>query len=110
MNDTLFILETLTADARRECAAGTNRASPLIKARHSQIVHLCDLIKHGALISAAELERIRVIEKGGAEILESVRVRRTGLLDKLRMASLQHSFANCVEGILGRPRPRVIDS
>jgi len=104
MNDLLYTLETLTADARRECAGHSKDASAAIDARHKAILHLCDLIKHGAVLSAAEYERVRAIEKEGATVLEQVRKTREELRDNLNIAARQHSFAKCVEGTLDIPR------
>ena len=97
MNDLLNTLEAQTADVTRGGADGTDQA---IKVRHTGIVELCDLIKNGALISAAELERIRSIARGGAELLDSIREAREGLRENLRIASRQQSFSKCLLSVL----------
>jgi hypothetical protein len=105
MNDLLNTLENQTADALGSCAEGEPWPKALIEARHKGVVQLCDLIEHGALISAAQLERIRTIEKGGAAILRCMTETREKLREKLRFAARQKSFAKCVEAVLNLPRP-----
>jgi hypothetical protein len=105
MNDLLFTLENQTADALGACADGEPWPAALLEARHKGVVQLCDLIKNGALISAAQLERIRTIEKGGAAILGCVSETRDELREKLRVAARQKSFSKCVEAVLNLPRP-----
>jgi len=103
MNDLLYTLETLTADARR-ASAGTTEKAAVIGARHKAILHLCDLITHGAILSVPEYERVRAIEREGEDMLEDARRNRQGLVDKLNIASRQQSFARCMEGTLGLPK------
>ena len=67
MNDLLNTLERQTADALGSCAEGEPWPTALVEARHKGVVELCGLIEHGALVSAAQLERIRIIEKGGCD-------------------------------------------
>ncbi len=109
MNDLLYTLETQTADALGACAEGEPLPIALIEARHTRIAELCDLINSGALVSEAQMERIRSIEKGGQAILVCIQATREGLRESLRYASRQESFAKCVEAVLEIPTaPEVI--
>lgn len=103
MNDLLLTLESLTAETRRECAAGGNRAGALIGARNTAIEQLCELIRRGTLISRSELDRIQCIERDGAEILEGARKMRETIQDNLDLAGRQQSFAKSIEGVLEVP-------
>jgi hypothetical protein len=103
MNDLLYTLETLTADARSASAGSTEKAAAM-DGRHIAILHLCELIKLGTVLSAAEYERVRIIEKEGEEMLEAARKNRQGLVEQLNIASRQHSFAKAVESTLDLPR------
>jgi hypothetical protein len=105
MNDLLYTLESQTADALGSCADGEPWPTALIEARHKGVVQLCDLIKHGAVISPAQLERIRTIEKGGAAILVCMSETREKMRENLRLAARQKSFSKCVEAVLNLPRP-----
>lgn len=103
MNDLLYTLETLTAEAQR-ASAGSKEKGAAMDARHIAILHLCELIKHGAILSAPEYERVQAIEKEGEEMLEAARKNRQGLVDKLNLAARQHSFAKAVESTLDLPK------
>jgi hypothetical protein len=105
MNDLLYTLETQTADGLGACTAGEPWPVALIEARHKLIVQLCDQIKKGALVSEAQLARIRTVEKGGAAILDLIQKTGEALRESLRIASRQESFAKCVEAILDLPKP-----
>jgi len=105
MNDLLNTLENQTADALGSCADGEPWPLALIEARHKGVVQLCELIEHGALISAAQLERIRTVEKGGAAILACMIETRGQLREKMRLAARQRSFSKCVESVLNLPGP-----
>jgi len=105
MNDLLLILETQTAAALALCADGKPCPAALIEARHTGIVQVCDLIRQGALISATQLGRIRIVEKGGGAILACIRATRDGLRESLRIAARQKSFSRCIEAVLDLPRP-----
>ena len=104
MDELLFALETQTASALGLCADGKPCPVALLDARRTGIVHLCDLIGHGALISATQLERIRTIEKGGGAIIACVQETRDGFRESLRIAARQKSFSRCIEAVLDLPR------
>jgi hypothetical protein len=103
MNDLLYTLETLTEETRR-ASAGSTEAAAAMDARQIAILHLCELIKQGAVLSEPEYLRVQAIEKEGEELLEAARKNRQGLVEKLNIAARQHSFAKCVEGTLDIPR------
>jgi hypothetical protein len=105
MNDLLNTLESQTAEALSSCADGEPWPTALIEARHKGVLQLCELIEHGALISAAQLDRIRTIEKGGAAILGCLTETRETLREQMRLAARQKSFSKCVEAVLNLPRP-----
>jgi hypothetical protein len=104
LHELLSTLETLTTDARRECATDMTRALILIRVRHTGISELCDLLTHCGFTSSADLERIRNIEAEGAELLKSIQGKSEELRDTLRIGARQRAFANCVTGILSLPQ------
>jgi hypothetical protein len=107
LSELLSTIETLTCDAERECPTDMCRTLALIKLRGVAIERFAGFIADSRYAKPAEIERMKHIERSGADLLGSVQKRREELRGALCSGARERSFAACVTGILNpRLSPR----
>lgn len=100
VSELLGTIETLTSEALRECSTDMRRTLALIESRGVAIAQLAEFIKDSRRIMPGDFERIKEIERSGANLLGSVQERREELRKALCAGARQRSFAACVTGVL----------
>ena len=103
LTELLGTLETLTSDAERDYLSDMCDALVSIDLRRVAIAQLVEWLSAANLVTAPEFERIKNIERSGADLLTRVQRRREQLQEELRSSARQRSFADCVTGILNAP-------
>jgi hypothetical protein len=75
----------------------------VIESRGGLISQLIEFIEGSNDIMQSELERLRNVERSGADLLQSIQEKREQLREELRGTARQRCFAECVTGVLKCP-------
>lgn len=100
LGELLSTIEMLTREAERECPTDIRRTLALIESRGEAIAQLAEFIRASRYVMPGEFERIKEIERSGADLLGSVQRRREELRKALCTGARQRSFAACITGVL----------